>query len=81
MFVATDCTHTHTHTYTYFFSLHSVQVYRHFVDIHYSLGPYLLTTGSNALENGTRFHSAREGEVERERFRLDTHTHTATVIG
>eukprot|EP01147_Barroeca_monosierra_P009809 gene9809-2002_t len=28
------------------------QVYRHFVDIHYSLVPYLLTTGSEALESG-----------------------------
>jgi hypothetical protein len=30
-----------------------VQVYRRFVDIHYSLGSYLLAIGSAALENGT----------------------------
>ena len=28
-------------------------IYRHFVDTHYTLNPYLLTVGSNALENGT----------------------------
>lgn len=69
-------TFTYIHTYTY---TQIVDLYRKFVEAHYELVPYLLTTGTKAFESGTSSITpmvTRRGSVHAEQ-----HTHHSHTLG